>query len=118
MSEFQYAVAMIVPEPYREAIEALGQQMGHSGHEYTIPLSVNGESPVTHWGLNTISTQSFVDVLGGQVPPGMEAQAFHQVVSNIAISVRPVQDYAGHFADLAAAQGLMRVNLGLQDPGT
>lgn len=118
MSDYQYAVVLIIPDAQKSAFEALGQQMGHSGHEYSIPLSTTGQSPVTHWGVNTLTTQDFVDVVSGHVPDGVDGQTFQQLLSLLIVSIKPTAGYQGHFASVMAAQNLQRVSLAAQDPGT
>ncbi|NRA29168.1 MAG: hypothetical protein HRU11_02820 [Parvularculaceae bacterium] len=109
MTDYQYAVVLIIPDAHKAAFEALGQQLGHSGHEYSIPLSASGQEPVTHWGLNTLTTQAFVNVLSGQVPDGVDSQVFQQLSSLQIVSIKPSSDYRGHFAEVLLAEGLQSV---------
>ena len=110
MSRFPWAIALVIPAPLRGAFEAFGQQLGHSGQEYTIPLAASSDAAEpTHWGLNSKSTNAFKAILEGTKPPGVSQALFDQLFSQVSSRIRPETEYYGgaNFKALIAEQGLV-----------
>lgn len=66
-------VVLIIPANLLTKANALGAAMGWGPDSYSIPLSVSGSAPATHWGLNLANAgEEFLSMLlgasQGQVP--------------------------------------------------
>ena len=118
MSIYQHAIVLIIADPHKVQAEAFGASLGHSGHEYRVPLSPDGREPATHWGLNTLATDAFARILAGEPPTEGHRAALESLLGRVTASIRPASRYQGHFADVLAEVGLSRVVVSLADPGT
>lgn len=106
---YDNSIVLIVEAAARADAEALGLQLGHSGAEYSVPLSAEGLAPATHFGLHSWGRDDFVAVMAGEAPEGVDASLFETVRAALILSVRT--SAAGHFADVLAQHELQRVAL-------
>ena len=104
---YSNSIVLIVTASARADAEALGLQLGHSGAEYTVPLSADGQSPATHYGLHSWGRNNFVEVMSAEAPHEVDATLFKAVRAALIMSVRPSS--LNHFSEVLTAQGLQRV---------
>jgi hypothetical protein len=110
---------LILPAPYQSAGNALAVAMGHDvppGNTYSVPLSVNGLSPATHYGCHTWATDQFVAIIeaaqNDEFPtiPGVTVEQMAAVIdalifSNLSYFSTPLE----HFNHVLAVTGLQQV---------
>ena len=115
MSGWTISVVLIAPAALLEQVNALATAMGWGPDCYSVPLSLTGAAPATHWGLRTWATASFVALVDGaargelpQELAGTFAPAdVATLIAALIISTDPaVTDPAGHFAQALDAHGL------------
>lgn len=92
-----FSLVLIIPTALKDKADTLGQVLGYGPSNYSVPLYKNKE--LTHYGLHTWASQSFLDLLdSGQLPPEVEFPDFQEVLDNLIKSVR--SDYINHFQDV------------------
>ena len=123
MNDWDLSIVIIVPADLQDKANRLSCALGHDvlpGNTFSVPLSSDGQDPVTHYGCRTSAKQEFVDILAaagaGQLPPdfpleefGVTAQDIAEVLSAQILDVRDASEMIGHFDSVIAANGLMRV---------
>lgn len=123
------SIVMIVPAALRETANRLACALGHDelpGSTYSVPLSADGADPATHYGCRTAAQPSFAAILaaaGGGSLPEIDWAAYDlseadiaAVLAGLIANVRPAQQADGHFDDVLAAHGLMRIQRPLRRP--
>lgn len=118
MTAYVYRVALIVPDPQREAANRIAGVMGWGAACYSVPLSVDGLEPASHWGLSTAATQSFVTGLlmaeTGNTPQGVDPADMTAVLPVLMSAINSGDtEPGGQFDELARIAGLQRVFSGL-----
>ena len=105
---------LIVPTAHRDNANAIAEMMGWGPNNFSVPLSVAGSLPATHYSLHAWVAPEFVEMLAaagdGTMPnalAGFPPSDFAAVVGNLVVSIR--DDLAGHFADLCATRRLALV---------
>jgi hypothetical protein len=101
------SLVAITPADFRDTAEALGQAMGHSGHEFSVPL-YTGET-LTHYGLHAWVTPEAAAVwLGNTYPPdtGYTDEQIDAIRAVLIISVQTGGVPAEHFTNVVAANAL------------
>lgn len=122
MSEWNLSVVLIVPALMQTKANYLSCALGYDempGNTYKVPLSANGELPITHYGCRTAATEDFADILqnagAGNLPGGLDLAAFNLTVEDVQdimgaliYDVRPATQMTNHFPDVCAANNLAR----------
>ena len=104
------SAVLILPIAQVQTGNAVSEAMGWGAPSYTVPLSPTGNAPATHMGLHAWVTEEFGLMLGsGEMPQsvidaGITAAAYTAMLSALIVSIVP--DYDGHFAGVAADNGL------------
>jgi hypothetical protein len=105
---YTQSLVAITPADFRDTAEALGQAMGHSGHEFSVPL-YTGET-LTHYGLHAWVTPEAAAVwTGNAYPTGTEYtdEQIDAIRTALTVSVDPDSpEPVEHFAAVLAAEGL------------
>lgn len=123
MTDWPFSAVLIVPAALREAANRLSCALGYDempGSTYSVPLSINGQEPASHFGCRSQAKQEFVDILGaagqGVLPGDLDLTTFdltpadvRAIVAALICDVRPAEAMAGHFDAVAEAHGLVRV---------
>jgi hypothetical protein len=105
---YTQSLVAITPADFRDTAEQLGQAMGHSGQEFSVPLYTGAD--LTHYGLHAWVTPEAAAVWTGNAYPTGTEYTDEQIdairtaltVSVDADSPEPVE----HFAGVLAAEGL------------
>jgi hypothetical protein len=105
---YTQSLVAITPADFRDTAEALGQAMGHSGNEFSVPL-YTGET-LTHYGLHAWVTPEAAAVwMGEAYPTGTEYtdEQIDAIRTALTVSVQtggpiPIE----HFAEVLVAEGL------------
>lgn len=122
MSDWVWSLVVIVPAHLREIGNRLSCALGHDvlpGNTFSVPLSADGSEPATHYGCRTAAKQEFVDILtsagAGDLPDiewadyGLTVEDIAPVLAALIADVRPAGQASGHFDEVAAGHGLVRV---------
>ena len=105
-----FSCVLILPADLVDKGNALSEALGHGSPAYTVPMSATGQEPVTHWGLHTWASQSFLDLLAaGTMPEGLDyPQAdFDAVMAGLIHSV--AANHVWHFDAACREHGLKPV---------
>jgi hypothetical protein len=101
------SLVAITPADFRDTAEQLGMAMGHSGHEFSVPL-YTGET-LTHYGLHAWVTPEAAAVwLGNAYPPdtGYTDEQIDAIRTALIVSVQTGGVPAEHFGAVLEAEGL------------
>ena len=102
---YSISLIAITPAAFKSTAEALGQAMGHSGNEFTVPLG----NPVTHYALEAKVTPSTAAIWAGEAYPAIEGFTHAQIDairSQLIISLQEGADPLAHFNAVLSANGL------------
>ena len=111
------SAVLIIPAALREKANALAEAMGWGPNNYSVPLSVGGTDPATHYGLHSWVGPEFVDLLAaadrGQMPAplaaaGYPSDHFAAVVGTLNASILESSD--GHFADVCRVMDILPIS--------
>lgn len=97
------SAVFILPDAYRDAGNALGENMGWGSNSYSVPLSPDGTEPATHWGARADVSPGFFDLLAS--PPPEAAPILAELILDTRESGEP---YA-HWTDVIGGLGLKTV---------
>ena len=109
---YDQSLVAITPAAFKATAEALGQAMGHTGNEFTVPLSAGGAEPATHYGLHAWATPEAAAVwLGNAYPPdtGYTEQQIDDIRNALTISVQENANPGEHFDTVLTSQSLQRI---------
>lgn len=108
---YSVSLVAITPAAFKPTSEALGQAMGHSGNEFTIPLSATGSEPATHYGLHAWATPEAAQVWLGNAYPETEYtnEQIDAIRSQLIISVEEGANPGAHFDSVLSSNSLMRI---------
>lgn len=107
---YPYSLVILCPAEHRDAVEAAGVQLGHSGNEYTVPVSPTGEEPATHYGLRAAATAETVHLwTEAEDVPGLDAGQVEWLRETLIIDASLKMSNAEHFDTVCAENGLKRV---------
>lgn len=95
----------IIPAAYKDAGNAMAQQMGWGAPVFVKPLSADGQEPITHWGFPAIVGSEFMALWDN--PPEEAAQ----LVAAVWTDDRDGDDTAGHWHATLEAMGLTAVQV-------
>lgn len=122
MSDFIYSAVLICPAASQDKANRLSCALGHDvlpGKTFTAGLSADGSEPATHYGCRAIAKQDFVDLFAGAaqgVLPdlpwadyGLTVEDVQSLLGALVADFRGSSDGAGHFDDVATANGLARL---------
>jgi hypothetical protein len=101
------SLVAITPADFRDTAEALGQAMGHSGHEFSVPLYTGAD--LTHYGLHAwVTPEAAVVWLGNAYPPdtGYTDEQIDAIRTALIVSVQTGGVPAEHFTSVLADNGL------------
>jgi hypothetical protein len=101
------SLVAITPADFRDTAEQLGMAMGHSGHEFSVPLYTGAD--LTHYGLHAWVTPEAAAVwLGEAYPPdtGYTDEQIDAVRSQLIISCLEGVVPREHFDGVLAENGL------------
>jgi hypothetical protein len=105
---YTQSLVAITPADFRDTAEQLGMAMGHSGHEFSVPLYTGADR--THYGLHTWVTPEAAAVwMGNAYPTGTEYtdEQIDAIRTALTVSVDPDSpEPVEHFAEVLAAEGL------------
>ena len=107
---YNQSLVAITPADFKSTAEELGLAMGHSGNEFTVPLSADGLT-VTHYGLHSWATIEAAQVwLGNAYPPvaGFNTDDVDAIRSQLIISVQEGASPGAHFDNVLTSNGLER----------
>ena len=85
--------SVVITTAKRDLCNQLGEALGWGANTYSVPLSLDGNEPATHWGLHTYARQVFVDMLtdaqAGIYPvvEGMTEAEVGEAVASLNISI-------------------------------
>jgi hypothetical protein len=116
MITHNHSLVILCPAEHKATVEAAGQALGHSGNEYTVPCSYNGQMPSTHFGLHAWATEEVANMWRyAEEIPGLTAEQIAWLRSVLIISAR--EDILGseHFDLVCLENGLERIMLGDAD---
>lgn len=108
MSDWIYSAVLIMPVEHRDAINLLGQAMGWGPENYSVPLSPDGNEPITHCGCRSMADVVFPALMQAPPPEAVEAGA-SELLTLLHVDLRADDDRSNHFEEAAAALGLRRV---------
>lgn len=103
---YSFSLVAITPAAFKPVAEALGQAMGHSGQEFSVPIP-NADAP-THYGLHAWVTPEAAAVWLGTAYPAVDytPEQIDAIRSNLIISclegVTPIE----HWQSVLAANAL------------
>lgn len=125
MSGFDWSVVLIIPVALRDKANLLACALGHDvlpGNTFAVPLSADGAEPASHFGCHTWAQASFVEMFQaaaqGSLPDidwsefGLTLEDVESIVAVLIVSAETTSDGAVHFAAVADAQGVERVEAG------
>jgi hypothetical protein len=121
MTAYIYRAALIVPEAQREAANRIAEAMGWGRGCYSVPLSVDGNLPATHWGLSAAVSHKLVDALNGAVqgitPEGISSDDLSAVLPVLISAIEGAGvNAATQFQSLAQDNGLTRIQESAEEP--
>jgi hypothetical protein len=97
------SAVFILPAAWRDAGNALGENMGWGQNSYSVPLSPTGAEPPTHWGCRADLSSGFFDLLAD--PPAEAAP----IIAELTLDTRETADPYSHWTDVLGAMGLQVV---------
>lgn len=124
MTTHTYAIALAIPAALRADANALAWALGwqeQDGNTFSVPLSVGGAEPATHYGTVTVARPSFVatltepaDTLAATDWPayGLTAERVQAVLAGLLSDVRLRSagvEGGEQWAQFLTAQGLERI---------
>jgi hypothetical protein len=101
------SLVAITPADFRDTAEALGQAMGHSGNEFSVPLYTGAD--LTHYGLHAWVTPEAAAVWLGNAYPadtGYTDEQIDAIRTALIVSVQTGGVPAEHFGAVLADNGL------------
>ena len=91
MNTYPHSLVVICPDALRDEVLALGMMLDPPiDGGLSVPLSVDGSEPTTHWGCHAWATPQFVAIMTGQVTPeipGVTPEQIAGILSQITVSV-------------------------------
>jgi len=91
MTSYPHSLVVICPDALRDEVLALGMMLDPPiDGGLSVPLSVDGSEPVTHWGCHAWATPQFVAIMTGQVTPeipGVTPEQIAAILSQLTVSV-------------------------------
>lgn len=112
---YPHSCVLICTADDKPAMDALSVQLGHvdPGSEvFTVPLSADGQEPVTHYGMHTWAQDGFVGLveaaLSGSLPPGFPPET-QQLMQRCIWSHRTDSGGYPHWSDVLASHGLQPI---------
>lgn len=110
---YQHSLVLIAPAALKDAANAMGNALGWSGENLSVPLSANGQEPATHYGCHAWAMPIGVAIFTGQTTPVAEGYSPDQINALRAQMIVSV-DAAGmsgseHFAATLSAHGLQAI---------
>ena len=108
---YNQSLVAITPIGFKSTAEALGIAMGHSGNEFTIPVSSDGLT-VTHYGLHAWATpEAAVVWLGNAYSPdtGYTPEQIDAIRAQLIISVEAGANPGTHFDSVLSLNSLTRI---------
>lgn len=110
---YDHSLVLIVPADLKDAANAMGQAIGWTGDNLSVPLSANGKEPATHYGCHAWAQDIAIQWLTGQAEPPASDYTPEQiagVLSQIVVSVDANGLQGGeHFAAAIANANLQRI---------
>lgn len=110
---FPHSLVIIAPAALKPAANAIGEAIGWTGDNLSVPLSASGNEPATHYGCHAWAQAIAVAWLTGQAEPPASAYTPEQiagVLAQLTISVDPDGLQGGeHFQAALAEAGLQRI---------
>lgn len=97
------SAVLILPAAYRDAGDAFGVAQGWGDGNFSVPLSADGATPVTHYGCRADVTEGFLAMMAD--PPLEAVPLLAVMVSSFADGVQPYD----HWIAALAENGLTRV---------
>ena len=113
---YPHSLVIIAPAALKPAANAIGEAIGWTGDNLSVPLSASGTEPATHWACHAWAQEIAVAWLTGQAEPPESAYTPEQiagVLAQLTISVDANGLQGGeHFAAVIADANLQRVEDG------
>lgn len=105
---------LVIPASLQASANQISQLMGWGDNAYSVELGATRTGAVTHYGLRTQTSDTFIDLLTGPMPQaladgGYPPAVYDDVMNNLAASLRDASEAEGHFQDAIAALGLVVV---------
>jgi hypothetical protein len=123
MANYPYALALILPATDRDDGNKLAVALGRDvwpGNTFSVPLSVDGTEPATHYGaLSAATDQTFIDTLNGATQgtlPDVDWSEYEltetrvtKLIGALTTAVTDSSDPQQAWADALSAAGVQRV---------
>lgn len=110
---YPHSLVLIVPSPLKDAANSVGQIIGWTGDNLSVPLSASGNAPATHWACHSWAQAIAAAWLTGTPLPesfGIDQAQVDGLLSQITVSVDANGLQGGeHFAAVIADASLQRV---------
>ena len=107
---YTVSLVAITPLPMKDFAETMGLMLGHSGQEFSVPLTSDGTNE-THRALHAWVTPEYSQLWTGEAyPEGADEAAVDWVRSGLIISLREGTVPLDHFNDVLQASDLEKHN--------
>lgn len=112
-----HSLVVIAPDEIWPAVMALNNALGYEAGE-GVPISADGQNPITHRGLHTWAQPEFVALATGKVTPEIKGYQPEQIAGVLALLTVSV-DAEGltaraHFDHVLATMGLRTIAFELE----
>lgn len=110
---YPHSLVLIVPSPLKDAANSMGQIIGWTGDNLSVPLSASGNAPATHFACHAWAQAIAAAWLTGTPIPesmGIDQAQVDGLLSQIIVSVDANGLQGGeHFANALTAANLKRI---------
>lgn len=99
---------MLCPANVKAQAQALGEALGWTGDNFSVPLSANGQEPATHYGLHAWAREEAVAIFTGETPADVEGA--EAIRAQLIVSARDDLSAGEHFEAVLTANSLSRLD--------